>query len=365
MSSGMKSWVGLVGASLLLISCDKKSEIQVYRVVKAPLEEPTPNAGQSMPTNMSSPGMQMVPEPMVSGAATTTTVPPNWEPQPLSQMRQASFLVKGDNGAAVDISLVSLGTSAANVLDNVNRWLGQLGQPSINDAKLAELAQHLSTSIGDVTVVDLPGLPKDADPAKDGRIIAAMAAAPNGTLFFKMRGNAELTEAQKPDFMKWVSAVCSEQRTPQQTEALSMPANEGSAPQIKWKTPNGWNQVPAPSMRYASFNATEPDGAKVDVSIVTFPGDGGSDAENVNRWRRQIGLEPVDEKGVAAAITPVNANGSEFAALDMTGGDSRVVAAWTRRNGRAWFFKMTGPAAAVEKEKSKFLDFLRSIDFQS
>ena len=43
-------------------------------------------------------------------------------------MRQASFLVHGDNGAVADISFVSLGPAAGNVLDNVNRWLGQLGR---------------------------------------------------------------------------------------------------------------------------------------------------------------------------------------------------------------------------------------------
>jgi hypothetical protein len=251
------------------------------------------------------------------------------------------------------------------VLENVNRWLGQLGQPPITEAKLSQVTEHLTTSVGDVAVFDLPGLPKDADPTKDGRIIAAMVAGPNGTLFFKMRGNAELTEAQKTDFMKWVSAVCSGQKTARQTDDLSMPLNQTRTAQIKWKTPEGWNEVPASSMRYASFNATEPDGAKVDVSVVTFPGDGGSDADNINRWRSQIGLQPVDDKGAAAAITPVNATNGEFSSVDMTGGESRVVAAWTRHNGQAWFFKMSGPAPAVEKEKSKFFDFLRSIDFQS
>jgi hypothetical protein len=355
-------WVAVVIAAFASAGCERKSDIQVYRVVKAPLEESASSTGQSMPTNVSSPGMQPPGAPMVSSSA---PMPPNWQPQPLSQMRQASFLVKGDNGAVVDISLVSLGASAANVLDNVNRWLGQLGQPPIPEAKLSQVTEHLTTSVGDVAVFDLPGLPKDADPTKDGRIIAAMVAGPNGTLFFKMRGNAELTEAQKTDFMKWVSAVCSGQKTARQTDDLSMPLNQTRTAQIKWKTPEGWNEVPASSMRYASFNATEPDGAKVDVSVVTFPGDGGSDADNVNRWRSQIGLQPVDDKSVAAAITPVNAANGDFSSLDMTGGESRVVAAWTRRNGRAWFFKMSGPAAAVEKEKSKFFDFLRSIDFQS
>ena len=130
-------------------------------------------------------------------AETAVTTPPNWEAQPLSQMRQASFLVKGDNGAVADVSFVSLGSAAGNVLENVNRWLGQLGQPPITEQKLGEMAQRLHTSLGDVTIVDLAGLPDNADPARDGRIIAAMVTTADATLFFKMRGNADLTRGAK------------------------------------------------------------------------------------------------------------------------------------------------------------------------
>ena len=303
---------------------------------------------------------------MAPVAAGSVAVPSNWQPQPLSEMRQASFLVKGENGAVVDISLVSLGASASNVLDNVNRWLGQLGQPPITEDKLRAVSQKLTTSAGEVTIVDLAGLPKDADPAKDGRIVAAMTSGGSGTLFFKMRGNAELAEAQKSEFIKWVAAVCNGQtegRAPAMAGA-EMPQGDAPAPQIKWKTPDGWTEVPPTSMRYASFNAAAPNGGKIDISVVTFPGDGGSDSDNVNRWRQQIGLPPLNDNQVRDLIVPINAN-TEFSTLDMTSGDSRVVAAWTRRDGRSWFFKMSGPASALETEKSKFLEFIRSIHFHS
>jgi hypothetical protein len=315
-----------------------------------------------MPTNAASPSFSGGIAPVTSK---TTSAPPNWEPQPPSQMRQASFLVKGDGGAVADISLVSLGTTAANVLDNVNRWLSQLGQPSITAEKLSEIAQQLTTSIGQVTIVDLVGLPKDADPAKDGRIIAAIAPTESGTLFFKIRGNAALTEEQKPEFIKWVAAVCNAQTENKSPQTAAMPPQDSAAPQLKWKTPEGWNEVPPSTMRYASFNASGENGAKIDVSIVTFPGDGGSDADNVNRWRRQIGLAPVDENAVTAEVNSLKAADTNFSTTDIAGSEARTIAAWTRREGRVWFFKMTGPNTAVEKEKQKFFDFVRSIQFNS
>src|SRR6266536_3344946 len=172
--------------AVLLVSCEKTSEIKVYRVSKAPLEESAPQQQDAMPTNTAVPRM---PGGLAPTAATEVTTPQNWEPQPLSQMRQASFLVKGDNGAVADISFVSLGSAAGNVLENVNRWLGQLGQAPITEQKLGDITQRLHTALGDVTIIDLAGLPDNADPARDGRIIAATVTTVNATLFFKMRGN--------------------------------------------------------------------------------------------------------------------------------------------------------------------------------
>src|ERR1700746_3306396 len=145
-----KSGGQLVIFSALVASCEKNSEIKVYRVSKAPLEESAPQQQDAMPTNTAAPRM---PGALPSAADTAVVTPSNWEAQPLSQMRQASFLVNGDNGAVADISFVSLGSAAGNVLENVNRWLGQLGQPPITEQKLGEMAQRLRTSLGDVTIV--------------------------------------------------------------------------------------------------------------------------------------------------------------------------------------------------------------------
>src|SRR5262245_65343187 len=254
--------VCLALSAALFVGCEKNSEIKVYRVSKAPLEQSGPQQQDAMPTNTAAPRM---PRGLVPTAQTAVTTPPNWEPQPLSQMRQASFLVKGDNGAVADVSFVSLGSAAGNVLENVNRWLGQLGQPPITEQKLGEMAQRLHTSLGDMTIVDLAGLPDNADPARDGRIVAAMMTTSNATLFFKMRGNADLTEAQKGEFLKWVAAVCDAQTQTGSSQVAAAPQTT-SAPPIKWTTPEGWTEVPPSSMRYASFSAPAEDGGNNDIS---------------------------------------------------------------------------------------------------
>jgi hypothetical protein len=359
----MNGRVALIGCLVVaLIACEKNSGIKVYRVSKAPLEESASDQQNAMPANAPSPSMPGGMGPVAS--TVSVPAPANWQPQPLSQMRQASFLVKGDNGAVADISFVSLGASAGNVLENVNRWLSQIGQPAIDEPKLNQIAQRLTTSIGDATVVDLAGLPNGADPAKDGRIIAAMTSSGGSTLFFKIRGNAALAESQKSDFIKWVAAVCNAQggsKPPQMAGAMP-PTDNSANPQIKWQTPAGWTEFPPSAMRYASFSAGANDN-KVDISIVTFPGQGGSDTDNVNRWRQQISLPPMSPAAVATQIASLKTDNATFSTVDIASANARTLAAWTRRNGHVWFLKATGPSSAVEKEKSNFVKFIQSIRF--
>jgi hypothetical protein len=346
--------LSLLAVALFLFACDRSDQqIKVYRVSKAPLET-MPSADAAMPTNASLPSFLPLSAPMAA------IIPPNWEPQPLSQMRQASFLVHGEKNTVADISFVTLGPSAGNILDNVNRWLAQLAQPPITADKLASTIQQLPTARGDIAIVDITGEPENGDSSKDGRIIGAIASDEGQIAFFKMRGNSALVGAQKEDFLKWVSSSRGVNATASAPEAAP-PANSDK-PQIKWEVPQGWSPAPTSAMRYASFTS-ETNGEKADISVVTFAGDGGSDADNVNRWRQQIGLPAVEANALGAMIVPIQGSEVSFSTVDMEGATARVLAGWTRHDGRAWFFKLTGPKTAVEQEKPKFVKFLQSVRF--
>ena len=142
----------------------------------------------------------------------------------------------------------------------------------------------------------------------------------------------------------------------------SMAARDSGALKIKWIKPETWAEVPPSAMRYASF-AAGPNENKVDISIVTFSGEGGGDADNVNRWRQQIGLPPMTPADVATQIESLKGDVAAFSIVDIAGPNARTVAAWTRREGQVWFFKATGPSGAVEKEKPNFVKFVQSVRF--
>jgi len=97
------------------------------------------------------------------------------------------------------------------------------------------------------------------------------------------------------------------------------------------------------------------------VAITAFPGDVGGVLANVNRWRGQAGLPPIDDSGLAHATAGFECNGLHFLLVDASDAPTSMVAAMAPFNGGIWFFKLTGPAAAVASAKPAFLDFLRTV----
>ena len=143
----------------------------------------------------------------------------------------------------------------------------------------------------------------------------------------------------------------------------------GAAPSVEYKRPAGWQEVPAGQMRVASFRVAGKDGKQADVSVIPLPGLAGSDLDNVNRWRGQVGLPAASEAELAKLAQPVEIAGQAASLYEQAGANAgsgenqRILAAITRRDGAAWFFKMTGDDALVAEQKPAFIDFLKSVSF--
>lgn len=371
---------------LLVLSaaaCKQNREIKVYRVAKeapAALSQSAPSAdphagvpgmmpGGAMPSGPAGDPHAGLSADQLAGTRpgggppqVTDAPPPHWKKMPATSMRQASYLVEGEGGAVTDISLVILRGAAGGTLDNVNRWRGQLAQPVIDEATLKQTSKTVVTPFGEAVVVEIEGLAPGADALKDGGMMGAVANKGADAWFYKMRGNSALTAAEKENFIKWVQSV------KPAAESAAAPAAPAAAPpgdgSLGWQLPAGWTQVPATSsMRYATFGITDAGGAKAEMAITHFPGDVGGDLENVNRWRQQVGLRPVDAAGLAALVSKLTAGPKTISLIDITGTPNRLVAGWTRHGSDTWFFKLTGPDALVGAEKAKFTAFLESVRF--
>ncbi len=90
---------------------------------------------------------------------------------------------------------------------------------------------------------------------------------------------------------------------------------------------------------------------------------------NVNRWRDQLNLPPVEEKDLKQLIQHIKANGNNFLVVDLVSQtpltDSkdkiRFLVAILNYRENSWFIKMTGEDHLVASQKEAFLNFLRSL----
>ena len=98
-----------------------------------------------------------------------------------------------------------------------------------------------------------------------------------------------------------------------------------------------------------------------------FPGDVGGAAANVNRWRGQIGLNPVSETEALSLLNKINTADGEAQWVELTGADGeeavRMLGAIVPRGGQTWFYKIMGSESLVAQEKDALLKFVRSAKY--
>ena len=120
------------------------------------------------------------------------------------------------------------------------------------------------------------------------------------------------------------------------------PAAPASAGKFNWQVPAQWQVVAAGQMQVARFSVAGAGGAKVDVFVSVFDTDTGGNLANVNRWRGQIGLGAVEEKDLAQLLTPLDPAIPGAVLVDLAGADKRLVGAIVPRDGKFWFYKLSG-----------------------
>lgn len=361
----------VLAAVVAALGC-RKEEVRVFEAQKdAPAAAPQATAGAGAPAAGESGERPKVP----------WTVPEGWAEKPSSSgMRLASYGVSAPDGRTVDISVVALGQQAGSELENVNRWRQQLALEPVTLAQLASLQTPVKIGRATASLYDLVSTTPTIDGKHKGRTLAVMWPAGNMTVFFKATGEDALVAENKAKFIAWIGSVQAggdDAGTPSQASASApapapaptpaaapapAAANAGGDGLPEWQVPAGWKAAGQKPMRLASFDIAGDGGAVADLSISAFPAAAGGLLPNVNRWRGQIGLEAVDEAGLAKESKTVKlAGGSAATVVDLGGGQERILGAIVPAGGRTWFFKLKGPDALVAKERGNFMKFLESV----
>jgi len=73
-------------------------------------------------------------------------------------------------------------------------------------------------------------------------------------------------------------------------------------------------------------------------------GTAGGDLGNVNRWRGQVGQQPVSAEELLKLAQSVVVAGQPATLYEQSGESNRILAVIQHRGDTAWFFKMTGTA---------------------
>ena len=295
-------------------------------------------------------------------------------------MRAASFRVAGKDGKQADVSVVPLPGLAGSDLDNVNRWRGQVGQAAVSDAELVKVAQPVEISGQSANLYEQAG----ANPGsgEKTRILAAITRRDGVAWFFKMTGEDSLVVQQKPAFIEFLKSVSFPAApAPAQLPPSHPPIDAGSMAgqaglgassalaQPNWAVPSEWKEIPGGQFLVAKFVLPGGGAAPTAVNVSKSPGDGGGLLANVNRWRGQLGLQPVVEADLATQTQSLDLPGGKGTLADITGQDAksgqkaRLLAVVVPRPGQTWFYKLMGDAQVVQQEKDAFMKFVQGVQY--
>ncbi len=99
------------------------------------------------------------------------------------------------------------------------------------------------------------------------------------------------------------------------------------------------------------------------MNISTSPGDGGGLAANVNRWRGQLGLEPVNPAELAGMVREVEMSGGRATIVEMSNATVTSVAWIVTRPGQTWFYRLMGDTPVVTAQQEAFAQFVRAVQY--
>lgn len=292
-------------------------------------------------------------------------LPDGWEERPPTQFRIINLVIPGAQPA--EVTLTMLMGNGGGVRANIDRWRRQVGLAPMSDQEFLALEER-TVFDQPATYVELQGSYEGMDGTRisDAGLYGAVFARDQSALFVKMTGPADLLADQRGAFHGFLDSLELAARpasTPGAGSAAGPPPG-AAASWLRWDAPVGWaEQAASSSFREVTFRKGE-----VEMYISTARG---GVLANVNRWAAQLGLDPLDEAGLAALeTTPML--GRTATVFEGTGAlqgmrdpapkpDQRMLAAIVENAGVIVTLKATGPSADVAAIRADFISLANSI----
>lgn len=368
--------LSVLGACLWALSGCAEPEIRVYEVERraggGPVSSPAEASGVSTGIGASATDR--------GDEGLSLDIPDHWEAQPLTQFRAASFRPTGDRRDLVDVSVSVLADTGGDDLSNVNRWRQQLDLPPLDAAsgQLERDRRMVPSEVGELALYDYTSernLFRGESPMRLAVAIYRDADA-SQSWFLRISGHAEAVEEEWEPFLAMVRSFAggvepaSASASPAPATPPPPPASPGQmggAGGVRYQVPEGWEELPSDGIRVASFRTPgDFEDGGIRANLFRLPNPAGNLLDNVNRWRAELGLEPVAEAGLDAVVHPMTLRGRQVIFVDLTGesGDPRprILASVEDRGRQTWFLKMEGSAAGVQANLQSFIDFLSHLE---
>ncbi len=376
--------LSVVTLVLLAATGCHRDDVKVYRIAKEqdqssqptapalPTDSPNPKLPPGHPDISSIPGGG--PASATGAPQLTWKTPAGWTEAPPSDMRVASFKVSGAGGKQADVSVIPLPGMAGTDSANVNRWRGQVGLSPMTDDELLKAAENIEAGGQPAQLYDIAGAGSNAQ-----RILGVIQHRAGTAWFYKMTGDADLVEQQKPAFIEFLkslnfgaAAQAPEEMPAGHPTVGNMGASTVAAGPIShegqptWQVPAGWTEVPAGQLLVAKFTLTGDGGATAAVNVGTSAG---GLVANVNRWRGQLGLAQLSEDDVNKSLIAIDVAGGKASLVDFSGTDARtsqparLVGIVVSQSDQTWFYKLMGDGKVVESQKAAFTQFVQGVKY--
>jgi len=151
-----------------------------------------------------------------SAAGITWTAPASWRVGGERPMRVTSYAI-GPSGKEADCAVFYFGPGQGGAVDaNLERWIGQFGQPDGSESRKAAKIDHHTIAGLKVTTIDLSGvylasmggpMSGKSEPQPGYRLLGAIVEAPEGPVFFKLTGPEATVVKALDDFQQLVESV--------------------------------------------------------------------------------------------------------------------------------------------------------------
>ena len=149
------------------------------------------------------------------------------------------------------------------------------------------------------------------------------------------------------------------------TEGELLPPKPVGGERLAWTLPKGWTETKGSGIRYATLQPSVK--GKSEVSVIRLSGDSGGELANVNRWRGQIGLGPVDEAALPKLRTLVTSQAGPVAIYDFASEGTvktRMIVGMLASTESSWFVKLNGDTDAVAAARADFVTCLGTLRFE-